>query len=147
MSVLGMGLDVVGVADFSALLGERGSAFTEQVFTVTERAAADRLPAGRRDQHLAARFAAKEAFVKAWSGALPSGAPLVSETESWAGIEVTSDPFGRPVLDLRDGVAAAVADSLGAVTVHLSLTHEPTVAAAVVVLTRPVPAPSAGGQQ
>lgn len=135
MSVIGLGLDVVAVPEFSALLAGRGSGFADQVFTPEERAAADQLPGLRRDQHLAARFAAKEAFVKAWSGALPSGAPLVAQTESWGGIEIRSDAFGRPALHLNGVVAAAVAESLGDVTVQLSLSHEQAMAAAVVILT------------
>lgn len=136
MSVIGVGLDVVGVPEFSALLAGQGTAFVERVFTIDERATADELPGLRRDQHLAARFAAKEAFVKAWSSALGGAAPLVAETESWSGVEVRADAFGRPTVALRDSVAAAVADSVGEVSVHLSLTHEPALAAAVVILSR-----------
>jgi holo-[acyl-carrier protein] synthase len=131
MTVHGVGLDLVDVAGFAEQLGSVGSGFASVTFTRAELdAAAGSAGAG---QHLAARFAAKEAFVKAWSAALAGRAPVVGALD-WREVEVRTDPWGRPVLALHGAVAAAVAASLGPVRCHLSLTHEPTTAAAVVVL-------------
>lgn len=134
MSVRGVGMDLVDVAGFASLVAESGTAFEERVFTTYELDAADRLHGSRRDRFLASRFAVKEALVKAWSAALATGAPLLAETQTWAGIEVRNDTFGRPVLVLLDDVEAAFADSLGTVRLHVSLSHENTFASAVVII-------------
>jgi holo-[acyl-carrier protein] synthase len=136
MTVLSVGIDLVDVTEFAELLAGRGSAFTERVFTPAELQAADAVSGTRRDQHLAARFAAKEALVKAWSAALAGGAPLLPETETWPDIEIRSDAFGRPAIRLYDPVAAAVHRSLAEVRWHLSLTHESRMAGAVVIAAR-----------
>jgi len=131
MAVRAVGIDLVAVAAFAEQLGSVGSAFAERTFTAGElRAAAG--PAGAA-AHLAARFAAKEAFVKAFSGARSGRAPVLPDLD-WREVEVVCDGWGRPVLVLHGAVARAVAATLGPVVAHLSLTHEPTMAGAVVVL-------------
>lgn len=96
--------------------------FVDRVFTDDEIAYCR----SRRDPapHFAARFAAKEAFLKAL------GAPPGLR---WTEIEVRSTPGGAPVLVLS-GEAAAAARRRGVASQHLSLTHAGDVAAAVVVL-------------
>ncbi|MCU0300049.1 MAG: holo-ACP synthase [Candidatus Nanopelagicales bacterium] len=131
MTVHGVGLDLVDVAGFAEQLGSIGSAFAATTFTRAELDAA--AGSAGAAQHLAARFAAKEAFVKAWSAALAGRAPVVMAVD-WREVELRTDPWGRPVLALHGEVAAAVAASLGPVRCHVSLTHEPTTAAAVVVI-------------
>ncbi|MCU0282739.1 MAG: holo-ACP synthase [Candidatus Nanopelagicales bacterium] len=131
MTVAGLGLDLVDVAGFAEQLGTVGSAFAAATFTRAELAAAS--GSAGAAQHLAARFAAKEAFVKAWSTALAGRAPVLAEVD-WREVEVRTDPWGRPVLALHGALAQAVAASVGPVRAHVSLTHEPTTAAAVVVL-------------
>lgn len=134
--VRAIGIDLVSVESFAAQLGSVGSAFAERTFTAGElRAAAGAAGAA---QHLAGRYAAKEAFVKAFSGARPGRAPVAPDLD-WREVEVVTDGWGRPVLVLHGALAQAVTTSLGPVVAHLSLTHEPTMAAAVVVLEdRPV---------
>ena len=73
---------------------------------------------------LAARFAAKEALAKTL------GAP---GNLAWHDAEVVSEDSGRPVFLMR-GTVAARAEELGAVHVHLSLSHDAGIASAVVVL-------------
>ena len=73
---------------------------------------------------LAARFAAKEALAKAL------GAP---GDLAWHDAEVVSEESGRPVFLMR-GTVAARAEEVGAVHVHLSLSHDAGIASAVVVL-------------
>lgn len=131
MAVRAVGLDLVGVESFAEQLGSLGSAFAERTFTAGElRAGAG--PSGAA-QHLAGRFAAKEAFVKAFSGARPGRAPVVADVD-WREIEVLTDGWGRPQLRLHGALGEAVLAALGPVTVHLSISHEPSMAAAVVVL-------------
>lgn len=129
--ILAVGLDVVGTESFEEQLADTASAFVDATFTPGEQRAA-RGP--QRTLRLAARFAAKEAFLKAWSGARAWRAPVLAEVDLRE-IEVVDDGHGRPALALHGAVAAAVVADLGAaVRPHLSLSHDPPVAAAVVVL-------------
>jgi holo-[acyl-carrier protein] synthase len=134
MCLVSVGMDLVDVGEFADLLAQPGSDFAARVFGAAELTVAAELPGSRRTQHLAARFAAKEAFVKAWSGALADGAPLLPETQTWAGIAVRTDTYGRPRIELAEPVAGAVSRSLGDVRTSVSLSHESSVASAVVVL-------------
>lgn len=131
MGIRAIGIDLVGVESFAEQLGSVGSAFAAMTFTAGElRAAGGHSGAA---QHLAGRYAAKEAFVKAFSGARPGRAPVIPEMD-WRQVEVITDGWGRPALALHGELAAAVHASLGEVVMHLSITHEPTMAAAVVVI-------------
>lgn len=138
--ILGVGVDVVSIAAFAEQLEQPGSRFS-RVFTARERRAAS----GRAAQHavkpepsdawahLAARWAAKEAFIKAWSGSLYGTPPLLPEA-IWDRIEVIQDQCGRPALEIHGDVAKAVEETCGAVRMHLSLSHDGDIATAFVVL-------------
>ncbi|MET0525439.1 MAG: holo-ACP synthase [Nocardioides sp.] len=115
MAIVGVGIDVVDIARFMASL-ERTPGLRERLFTPAE---AVRPPAS-----LAARFAAKEALVKALHA--PAGL-------AWHDAEVESESSGRPVFTLRATVLAR-ANDMGVATVHLSLSHDAGIASAVVVL-------------
>lgn len=138
MTTLGVGLDLVNTEVFAAQLADGASAFAEHTFTPAELRAARTGDATRDAHRLAARFAAKEAFVKAWSSARAGRPHLLAEVDLRE-VEVADDGFGRPVLRLHGRVAAALehlAHEHGApAAAHVSLTHEPPVAGAVVVLT------------
>jgi holo-[acyl-carrier protein] synthase len=116
--VLGVGIDAVDVARFARIL-DRRPGFEERVFTPRERSTCAGAP-GR----LAARFAAKEATMKALGVGL------------WAfgfhDVEVERLESGRPLLRVG-GRAAALAEAAGVRRWHVSLTHTETVAEAVVV--------------
>jgi len=122
--VKGLGIDLVELGRFERALSRHGARIEERLFTPAERAAC----AGRTDrtQALAARFAAKEATLKAlgtgWSRGL-----------SFRQVEVERDAAGAPRLKLHDHAARRAAE-LGVRHTHVSLTHQPGVAAAVVVL-------------
>ena len=113
--IVGLGIDVVDVARFSASL-DRSPGLRERLFTASEQTHA---PAS-----LAARFAAKEALAKAL------GAPAGLH---WVDAEVHTEDGGRPFMRLHGSVAGR-AKELGAVSVHLSLSHDAGIASAVVVL-------------
>jgi holo-[acyl-carrier protein] synthase len=125
MPVLGVGMDVVDVVRFRRTLDRLGDPFVRRIFTEAEAAYADRSPR-RRAERLGARFAAKEAFGKAM------GLGMTQSTR-WREIEVEHDPRGRPVLCLHGDTRTAAADR-GVTHMHLSLSHDGDVAAAVVVL-------------
>ncbi|MCP2260193.1 holo-[acyl-carrier protein] synthase [Streptoalloteichus tenebrarius] len=118
--IVGIGTDLVGVRRFAAAV-ERSPGLVERVFTAEERTTSDGRP--RRTASLAARFAAKEATVKAL-GAPPGY--LLTECE------VVSGADGRPTLRLS-GALAAAARAVGVTSWHVSLTHDADLAAAIVV--------------
>jgi holo-[acyl-carrier protein] synthase len=119
--IVGIGLDLCPIARvmaFAERWGERGE---EKLFTEAERTYCHgkAIPA----QHFAARFAAKEAALKALG--VPPGL-------RWHELEVASSR-GQPRL-LFHGTAALAAVTLGVVRTHLTITHAAELAVAVVVL-------------
>jgi len=122
--ILGIGLDIVETAALRRLLAEQGDRFARRVFTPAERAAC----AGRIDheQALAARFAAKEACLKALGTGVSAGLSFLQ-------VEVATADDGVPSLTLS-GAAAARAKERGVRHVHVSLSHQPGMAAAAVIL-------------
>ena len=59
---------------------------------------------------------------------------MVGEETVWASIEVVSDQWNRPAISLYGDVAGAVAQSLGPVVTHVSLSHDGAFATATVVI-------------
>lgn len=112
--IWGVGVDVVDLGRFERTL-ERTPELRSRLFTPAE--------AVLTTERLAARFAAKEAFVKALRA--PAGM-------SWQDIEVVLDEHGAPHLSLSGAAEARVAD-LGITRVHVSLSHDTSVATAFVV--------------
>ena len=122
--ILGIGLDLVEVARVRASVRRSGERFAKRVFTPDEIAyCAGR---ARKFEHLAARFAAKEATLKALGTGITGWASMQE-------VEVVRDAAGRPKIRLRGGVLRR-ARSLGVKAAHLSISHTEGVAAAVVVL-------------
>ena len=122
--IVGLGIDVVEVERIRDLHRRRGERFQRRVFTPGEIAAC----LGRADPapSLAARFAAKEAGMKALGTGWGEGV-------GWRDLEVVSEAGRPPHLELH-GAAAARAAALGAEGWHLSLSHDAGISAAVVVL-------------
>jgi holo-[acyl-carrier protein] synthase len=115
VTIVGVGIDVVDITRFEDAL-RRTPGLVARLFSDAEAS----VPLAS----MAARFAAKEALAKAL------GAPGDME---WHDAEVLSESSGRPVFALRGTVAARAAE-VGAVSVHLSLSHDAGIASAVVVL-------------
>lgn len=118
--IIGIGVDVVDLSRFGQVL-ERTPAMRMRLFTSRE-LLRDGEP--RPIASLAARFAAKEALIKAFG----SSAGL-----SWQDLEVVSDDQRNPSLTLHQQ-ARRVADARGVTSVHLSLSHDGGIATAFVVL-------------
>jgi holo-[acyl-carrier protein] synthase len=122
--ILGSGVDLCEVPRIEAAVARYGSRFLERIFTAREIAYADRK--ANRFERYAARFAAKEAGMKAlgtgWHGGI-----------AWRDFEVVNLPSGRPTLNFH-GRAAEVAAKLGVRHVALSLTHTKEQALAMVIL-------------
>lgn len=123
--ILGLGLDLVSLPRMERSLERFGDHLLERVLTPAERAALPAAP-GARAAYVAARFAAKEAAVKALGTGFADG---VGPRD----VEVLSLPSGKPELRLR-GAAGRRAENMGVARTHLSLTHERDAAAAVVIL-------------
>jgi len=122
--ILGIGSDVLEVSRVERELARHGAFVPGEVFTAAEVAAA--AAARRPAEHLGARFAAKEAFLKA----LGAGAP---DLGAFAEVEVIDDPGETPCLRLHGAVRAEAARR-GVTRIFLSLSHTPEVASALVVL-------------
>ena len=116
MTTVGVGVDVVDVERFALAL-ERRPRLAQRLFTARECE-----DAARRPERLAARFAAKEAVLKALGSGLGDA--------SFHSIEVQRAPSGAPQLVLHD---EALARSRGVATWHLSMSHTVTTAMAFVV--------------
>ncbi len=127
--VVGVGVDLVHVPSFAAQLAQPGSRFAS-VFTPGERSDVHDRPSDPA-QHLAARWAAKEAVIKAWSASIHGHPPLVDEHVHHL-IEVVTDAWNRPRIRLH----GEVAQHLGAHAIELSLSHDADHATAFVVLSR-----------
>jgi holo-[acyl-carrier protein] synthase len=123
--IVGSGVDLCEVARVKkALEADHGQRFKERVYTAAEIAYSERR--ANRYERFAARFAAKEAGMKAlgtgWRGGV-----------TWHDFEVANLPSGKPVLKLH-GKAAEIAEKLGVRNVALSLTHTSLQSMAIVIM-------------
>jgi holo-[acyl-carrier protein] synthase len=114
MDVIGHGVDIVAIRRIEAMLEEHGERFIQRCFTEAERRYAD-AGSRRRAERYAARFACKEAVLKALGTGLRDGI-------AWTDIEVVNEPSGRPRLRLS-GRCAELATELGIGAWHVSLSH------------------------
>jgi holo-[acyl-carrier protein] synthase len=128
-SIVGVGVDAVDVTRFRRILARRPG-FASRFFTVSEQADAARAP--DPTESLAARFAAKEAVMKALGTGIGGFALTDVEVCRSSAVGATG---GAPTLVLH-GAAAALADRHSAARFHLSLTHTTDVAIAFVVAER-----------
>ncbi len=122
--VLGLGVDIVEVERIERAIARWGDTFVKRVYTPREiDRASSPVALGQR---LAARFAAKEAVMKALG--------VGWRDMAWRDIEITNDTLGRPMVRLH-GAARRIAEARGVsdVLVALSHTHAHAVANAVAV--------------
>ena len=119
---IGCGVDVVELDRFIRSMKRGGAKFMRRVFTPHEEAYAR---ARRRTTalHLAGRFAAKEAIIKAISQVNPARVPAMNR------IEIRNDQLGRPRAVLLDGRRTTF-------RVYVSLSHVDTVAVASAIVIR-----------
>ncbi|MBQ8919501.1 MAG: holo-ACP synthase [Acidaminococcaceae bacterium] len=120
--MLGIGCDLAEVERIKKAIERNG--FKERVFTPEEIAYCTG-PHGDKAQSYAARFAAKEAFLKAIGTGLRGG----QLTE----ISVINDELGKPELKVT-GYYASYIKKLGVKKIHVTVSHTATTAMAVVVL-------------
>ena len=122
--IISIGIDIIEVRRVRETI-ERTPRFAERVFTEAERAYCESRGAVAA-QHYAARFAAKEAALKAlqtgWSGGI-----------SWQDIEVSAKESGAPVVSFH-GRARELYEQSGATSAHISIAHTTEHAIAEVIL-------------
>jgi holo-[acyl-carrier protein] synthase len=117
--IAGIGIDVVDIVRFERSL-ERTPSLRDRLFAESER--------HRPARSLAARFAAKEALIKALGG---------HAVIRWHDMRIVQDDDGNPDFELSGALSSHVA-ALGIDRVHLSMSHDAGIASAFVVLERAV---------
>jgi holo-[acyl-carrier protein] synthase len=122
--IIATGIDIVETARMQEVFARRGERFRNRVFTAREIEYCE--SRASRVESYAARFAAKEAVMKALGTGWAEGI-------GWHDIEVTRDAAGKPGLELT-GRARERFTTLGARTAHLSLSHTRGLAIAQVIL-------------
>jgi len=122
--IYGIGTDIVAIERFQRFVDEGNSSLLQRIFTLREREACEARKGSAACY--AARFAAKESFLKALGTGLRGGL-------SWHDMEVVNDELGKPSL-LLSGKAGEVFGENGLATAHLSLSHDSGHAIAMVVL-------------
>ena len=111
-----IGVDIIEIARIKSAIACWGEGFLRRIYTEPELKLCHKKPAS-----LAARFAGKEAIIKALGKGI-----------SWREIEILSDPSGKPLVHLH-GKAQSQADSLGLDKLTISLSHSKKYAIAFVV--------------
>jgi holo-[acyl-carrier protein] synthase len=122
--IISIGIDIIEVSRVRETI-TRTPRFAERVFTEAERAYCESRGAVAA-QHYAARFAAKEAALKAlqtgWSGGI-----------GWQDVEVAAKESGAPIV-LFHGRALELYEATGANAAHISISHTTQHAIAQVIL-------------
>lgn len=113
--IVGIGLDIVDLARIEKASSKQ-TRFAERILTETEKRKYDQLIGHRKVEFLAGRFAAKEAFAKAYGTGLGQ--------VSFQDIEILNDAKGKPILT----------KSPDAFRAFVSITHTEQIAAAQVIL-------------
>ncbi len=123
--IVGSGVDLAEVPRIRKAIERFGERFIGRIYTPREIEYIERRGAGRFER-FAARFAAKEAGMKAIGTGWRHGV-------RWVDFEVANLPSGKPTL-LFHGVAAEFAERLGVRNVSLSITHTAETGMAIVII-------------
>ena len=109
----GFGVDIVEVKRIKSAAKKFGARFLDRIFTKRELAYCRRK--GAPEQHLAARFAAKEAVYKAFGG--DGKNPI-----AWTDVEIINDKHGKPLVVLK-GIAKRLMTRRKVKKAVVSLSH------------------------
>jgi holo-[acyl-carrier protein] synthase len=124
MKIVGSGVDLADVPRIRRAIERHGERFLDRLFTPGERAYVERKR--NRFERYAARFAAKEAAMKAIGTGWNRGV-------RWRDFEVVNLPSGKPTIRFS-GKAAEYAEQLGVKSIALSISHTENLAIAEVIL-------------
>ncbi len=114
MQIIGHGIDIVETARVAKMVADHEQRFLRRCFTQGEQDYVAANPM-RRAEHLAGRFAAKEAILKVLGTGWSNGI-------AWTEAEVVREASGKPTVRLH-GRCAEIADELGITQWHLSISH------------------------
>jgi holo-[acyl-carrier protein] synthase len=121
MPIVGHGIDIVETARIVGLVKDHGQHFLDRCFTAAEQQYCN-ASSKRYYEHLAGRFAAKEAILKVlgtgWRGKI-----------AWTDMEILNEPSGKPVVTLT-GECARLAEELEIKRWMISISHIETHATA-----------------
>ncbi|MBI5364494.1 MAG: holo-ACP synthase [Planctomycetes bacterium] len=123
MAIVALGMDLAQIARFEAAYARHGERLLERVFTDGERAYCDKRKS--RMTNYTGRFAVKEAVMKVLGTGWAQGV-------AWRDIEVVRHSGEAPTVALH-GVAARIAATKGIARIHVTITHDAGIAAAVAV--------------
>ena len=123
--IIGTGIDLVQIERIEQAMEKWGGAFERRVFTEAELEYC--MKQKRPAEHLAARFGAKEAVMKAFGTGLSGGV-------SWKDAQVVRGSGGRPEVVLS-GRLKELAGEMGVSAAHVSFSHDGGFAVAQVILT------------
>ena len=127
--IIGLGSDLIDIRRIERTLERFGERFVQRVFTPLEREKSERR--ANRAHSYAKRYAAKEALAKALGTGFRAGV-------FWRDIGVVNLPGGKPTLALTGGAAlrlAAITPAGTRACIDVTLTDEPPLAQAVVIIT------------
>lgn len=122
--VLGLGVDIVDIERIRKMRSRQGDRFLERVYTASELEYC--MGMKYPDQHLAARFAAKEAVTKAFTTG-------IGEHFGWRSVSVVAGDRKQPEIELDDK-GQSILESIGGTRVSISLSHAETTAIAIAVI-------------
>lgn len=121
--ILGLGNDIIEVSRIQAILTRHPERFLNRIFTPHEQDYC--LKRKEPALHLAGRFAAKEAIVKALGTGFSQGL-------NWLDIEIQNDTKGKPIASF----SPFAKELFGDLTLHISISHCRQYATAVAIWTR-----------
>ncbi|MFH0732690.1 MAG: holo-ACP synthase [Candidatus Omnitrophota bacterium] len=122
--IIGTGVDIVEIPRLKKAVIKWKDKFLKRVFTDNEIAYSKEKP--HSYQHLAARFAAKEAVLKAFGNGW-------NKRVEWTDVEIWNEESGKPVVKVYGNVKK-MKDKMGVVDIAVSLSHARTYAVASAIL-------------
>jgi len=122
--IYGIGVDIIKIERFERALERWGNRLCERVFTPQEQSICQNKAYPGR--HLALRFAAKEALLKALGIGMFQGV-------AWNEIEIVNDSLGRPCMNV-EGAAKRICQEKGIQEIFVSISHEHDYGVAHVIL-------------
>ncbi len=121
--ILGLGIDIIEIDRIKKSVDEYGERFLNKIFTQNEIEYS--LNKKNKYQHLAARFAAKEAIIKALSS--------FNIVFNWKEIEISNQLTGKPIVKLNGNLKNFLNDDK---EIHLSMSHSDHYVACVAILSK-----------
>jgi holo-[acyl-carrier protein] synthase len=124
VGIVGLGMDLAQIERLREVLERRGERAYARLFTEQERAYCERRPLTKFNSY-AGRFAVKEAVMKLLGTGWTRGV-------RWIDIEVVRERGSAPTVVLH-GATARIAQARGIARIHITITHDAGIAAAVAV--------------